>query len=73
MIFILAGAYSHAKRWAQAQQLNEDEWFCSLDVADIHARENFHVIILESASELPPKTFERIYTLAQTRGRMNRK
>jgi len=72
MIFILAAAYVHAKRWATAQQLADDEWFCSLDVADINARENFHVIILESAADLPPRTFERIYTLAQMKGRINR-
>jgi hypothetical protein len=73
MICILAAAYIHAKRWAVAQHLADDEWFCPLDESDIYTRQNFHVIILENASELPSMTFERLYTLAQTRGRINRK
>jgi hypothetical protein len=73
VIFILAGAYSHARKWAQAQHLADNEWFSSLDLHDLHGRENFHVIVLDSASELPSPLFERLWTEAQMRGRRNRK
>lgn len=73
MICILAGAHSHAKKWAYAQQLSDDEWFCPLDETHIYGKENFHVIILDSAADIPSRTFERLYQLAQQRGRINRK
>lgn len=72
MIYILAGTYSHAKKWAHAQQLTDDEWFSTLDIEDLNSRENFHVVILESASELPPAFFEKIYRVAHKNGRMGR-
>ena len=72
-IFILAGTYSEAKKWAKAQQLDNDSWFATLDVDDLNGYENFHVIVLENASELPPSEFERLFRVARTRGRMNRK
>lgn len=72
MIFILAGSYGQAKKWAAAQQLGDNEWFSTLDLDDLKGYENFHVIVLDSASELPPAFFEKVYRLAQIRGRMNR-
>jgi hypothetical protein len=72
MIFILSGTYSHAKKWAAAQQLADNEWFCTLDLDDLKSKENFHVVVLESASELPPIQFERVFSLAHIRGRINR-
>lgn len=73
MIFILAGTYADARKWAAAQQLSANEWFSTLDVDDIKSRDNFHVVVLDSASELPPNFFERVYTVARLRGRVNRK
>lgn len=73
MILILSGTYSQAKKWATAQMLTDGEWFCTLDSDDLRSRENFHVVVLESASELPPIVFERLFNLGQIRGRMNRK
>lgn len=52
--------------------LADDEWFSTLDIDDLKSRENFHVVILDSASELPSSFFEKIFTTARLRGRMNR-
>ena len=73
MICILAATYKQAERWATAQQLADDEWFCTLDQFDLYNRENFHVIVLDTASELPPILFERLFNMAQERGRRNRR
>lgn len=72
MIYILAGNYASALKWAAAQMLSDDEWFSSLDEADLKSRENFHVVVLETASELSPIFFERLFNLAHHRGRINR-
>jgi len=72
MIFVIAGSYGQAKKWAIAQSLTDKEWFCTLDLEELKNTSNFHVIILESAAELPPPFFEKLYTLAQMRGRINR-
>jgi hypothetical protein len=72
MIFILAGTYSQAKKWAAAQQLSDDEWFCTLDLDELKGRENFHVVVLETASELTSIQFEKLFHLAHIRGRINR-
>jgi len=73
MIYILAGNYANAKKWAVAQMLADDEWFSSLDEADLKSRENFHIVVLETASELSPIFFERLFNLANARGRINRR
>jgi len=72
VIFVIAGNYNSAKKWAIAQSLTDDEWFATLDLEELKKVSNFHVIILESASELPSTFFEKLYTLAQHRGRINR-
>lgn len=73
MIFVIAGNYNLAKKWAVAQGLTDDEWFCTMDLEELRRESNFHVIILESAAELTPSFFEKLYTLAQMRGRIGRK
>ncbi len=72
MIYIIAGSYVHAKKWAAAQMLSDEEWFCTLDSDDLKSRQNFHVVVLETASELPPIHFEKLFNLGQSRGRINR-
>jgi hypothetical protein len=72
MIYILAGSYSQAKKWAAAQLMADEEWFCTLDLDELKQAYNFHVIIHESASELPPPFFEKVFSLAHMRGRINR-
>lgn len=72
MIYILAGNYSSAKKWATAQFMADSEWFCTLDLDELKSRQNFHVVVLETAAELPPIVFERLFNLGQLRGRINR-
>ena len=72
MICIIAGTYAHAKKWATAQQLSDGEWFATLDIDELKSRENFHVVVLDTASELPPAFFEKVFHMAQVRGRINR-
>jgi hypothetical protein len=71
MIYVLASTYKAAKMWASAQHLKPDEWFSTLDESELYGRENFHTIVLENASDLPSMLFERLFNLAQMRGRMN--
>jgi len=71
-IFILAGTYANAKKWADAQQLDGNSWFSTLDLDELRVRDNFHVVVLETASELSPIYFERLFNLAHARGRINR-
>lgn len=70
MIYILAGTYDHARKWAKSQQLSKDEWFCTLDAEELKQRMNFHVIVLDTAAELPSPLFERLFRLGQIRGRI---
>ena len=72
MIFILAGTYNQAKKWAAAQLLADNEWFSTLDLDELRRASNFHVVIHESASELSPAYFERLFSLAHSRGRIDR-
>lgn len=72
MICIIAGKYIHAERWASAQHLGDDEWFFPSSEYDLNGRENFHVVTLDTASEIPPATFERLFRLALARGKQNR-
>ena len=73
MIFILAGTYAAAKKWAEAQHLDDKEWFSTLDVDDLNGYQNFHVIVHDSAAELSPSFFEKVFARARMRGRINRK
>lgn len=70
MIYILAGTYDHARKWAQAQQLASHEWFSTLDVDELKQRVDFHVIVLDTAAELPSPLFEKLFRLGQIRGRI---
>ena len=72
MIFIIAGSYGQAKKWASAQHLADEEWFCTLDLDELKRTSNFHVVVLESASDLSPIFFERLFNMAHARGRINR-
>jgi hypothetical protein len=74
MICIIAGNYLEAKNWAYGQQLDSTEWFYPREPEDLLARENFHVIVVGSAGQnVPPNYFEKIFSLAKRRGRLNRK
>jgi len=73
MIFIIAGSYKKAKQFAKTQMLTDDEWISTLDLDDLRQLSNFHVIVTDSASELNPSFFEKVFNLALIRGRIGRK
>lgn len=72
MLCLIAGSYRKAMLWADSQHLSSDEWFYLSDVDDLIQKANFHVIVLDSASDLHPSHFERIFMLAKQRGRIGR-
>lgn len=73
MICIIAGNYYEAKNWAYGQNLAHDEWFYPDDTDDLQKRCNFHVLVIGSAGQnVPAGYFERIYSLAQQRGKIGR-
>ena len=73
MIFVIAGSYEKAERWAATQQLTKKEWISTLDLDDLRQMSDFHVIVLDSAQELAPSFFEKLFNLALKRGRIGRK
>ena len=73
MICIMAGNYHEAEVWAKGQRLSKAEWFYPADESDLYSRDNFHVILIGTAGQnVPISYFERIYSLAQVRGAVNR-
>jgi len=74
MICLIAGSYQEAKNWAYGQQLDSSEWFYPHEPQDLYGKENFHVLVIGTAGyNIPPSYFERIFSLAKQRGRINRK
>jgi len=74
MICIIAGNYHEALTWARGQLLDKDEWFYPLDVDELRRRENFHVVVVGTAGmNVPANYFEKVLSIAQERGRRNRK
>lgn len=73
MICIIAGNHLEAKRWAEGQNLSNDEWFYPTDIYELSKKTNFHVIVIGSAGEnVPQSYFNRIYTYAKSQGRIGR-
>lgn len=74
MICIIAGNYQEAKNWAYGQQLDHTEWFYPEEPEMLLRESNFHVIVIGTAGlNIPPSYFEKIFRLAKTRGRLNRR
>lgn len=72
MICIIAGNYKEAETWAAGQNLDMSEWFYP-EEARLKYQSNFHVIVVGTAGEnVPVSYFNRIYTLAKSRGRVDR-
>lgn len=70
MICILAGNYLEAKRWAEGQLLNEDEWFFPSDIDHLMGVKGFHVIVVGTAGmNVPPSYFEKVLSTAKEQGR----
>lgn len=74
MICIIAGNYLEAKRWADGQLLDDSEWFYPREPDELLKKENFHVVVVGTAGQnVPSSYFERIFNLAKSRGRINRR
>ncbi len=71
MICLLAGNYFEAKRFADANLLEPDEWFFPIDKNDLRSKKNFHVLVIGTAGQnVHPSYFENVLKLAKERGRM---
>lgn len=74
MICLLAGNYKEALTFAKGQNLDKNEWFFPENVHDLNFKQNFHVLVIGTAGEnVPSLYFDKIYELAQKRGRIGRK
>lgn len=74
MICVIAGDYHEAETWAHSQLLARNEWFYPSNEDDLKDKNNFHVIVVGTAGfNIPTPYFNKIYMLAQMRGRINRK
>lgn len=73
MICIIAGNRREAEQWARANDLDDSEWFYPYEPGELLSRTNFHVIVTGTAGEnVPAEWFNRVYTLAKSRGAINR-
>ena len=73
MICLIAADYFEAETWAHSQFLAKSEWFYPFDEDDLRRRTNFHVLVVGTAGHnVPHSYFDRIYSLAQQRGRIGR-
>lgn len=73
MICIIAGNELEAYRYAQANLLDDSEWFYPADFEDLKTRSDFHVIVAGSAGiNVPPAYFERLLHFAKSRGKVGR-
>ena len=71
MLCLIAGNYLEAQRYANAQLLEEDEWFFPRSEEELKLRKDFHVLVIGSAGmNVPSSYFERILSLAKQRGRL---
>lgn len=72
-ICILAGNPLEAERFASSQNLSDEQWFYPRDVSDLLFKSNFHVLTVGSVGQnVPSSYFNKIYDLAQQRGRIGR-
>jgi len=73
MICLIAGDRLEAETWARSQMLARIEWFFPEGEDDLNSRSNFHVLVVGTAGfNVPSSYFNRIYALAQQRGRIGR-
>lgn len=70
MICLIAGTAAHAKRWAKAQNLRDDEWFYPSSLFELMRRKNYHTIIVnEGIDEISNDHLNRLLTAAWEHGR----
>jgi hypothetical protein len=71
MICLIAGNFLEAKRWADGQQLNSDEWFYPRNLESVMKRKDFHVLVIGSAGQnVEPAYFDLIFRTAKRQGRL---
>lgn len=74
MICIIAGDFHEAETWAHSQLLAKSEWFYPTNEDELIGRSNFHVLVVGTAGfNIPTSYFNKIYNLAQNRGKIGRK
>jgi hypothetical protein len=72
MICLIA-AYFEAETYAHSQFLAKSEWFFPQDEDHLRRMQNFHVLVVGSAGHnVPSSYFDKIFSLAQQRGRIGR-
>lgn len=72
-ICILAGNKDEAVKWASGQNLNDDQWFYPKDTNDLLFKSNFHTLVIGTAGmNISSSYFDKVYNLAQQRGRIGR-
>lgn len=72
MICIISPTYKQASNFAHTQNLDQTEWFYLSDAEDVKWRSNFHVLVV---GEFPSERlgwFEKVYSIARYRGKVNR-
>lgn len=71
MICLIAGTLKHAKKWAQSQNLREDEWFHPTTVFDIYKHKGqFHTLLVhEGIDHLTNEQLNRLLTAGWECGR----
>jgi len=73
VICIIAGDAHEAETWAHSQLLARNEWFFPESEDDLRQHSNFHVLVVGTAGHhIPASYFNKIFALAQTRGRIGR-
>ena len=72
-ICIIAGNELEAYQFARGQNLDRSQWFFPHSTLDLMANQNFHVIVIGTAGQnSPTDVFNRLYNLAQERGKIGR-
>lgn len=72
-ICIFAKSETEAHRWADNQNLSKSQYFYPKDLNDVMFRTNFHVIVIGIQElSVDAQYFEKIYALAQERGKIGR-
>lgn len=73
MIALIAGTHLHAKKWAKAQSLRDDEWFYVSDLFEILKHKNFHTIVVsEGIDNLSNDQLNRLLVASWNQGRVKR-
>ncbi len=73
MICIIAGDELEAETWAHSHLLARNEWFFPKDERDLIDKTNFHVLVVGTAGfNIPVIYFNKIFALAQQRGKIGR-